>query len=429
MAFMNLPYFSNFIIVIATCTTVMAGDAALAPWRQGVNVRPVTKHTDRHVIHAYFNTSPESPDGRYVLYYTSGTLDGELGDLRIQDRDSGIERIIATDIATEDAHRAACQQWSNGGKTVTYHQHLQGKWRVMAVDIQTGVKRVLAEDRQLGFGSPMGKWAPIYGCHWNPGKHRDIEFIHVETGEIKTIVRCRDVIEAYGEWIRNQFGTDDISLFFPVVNADESKLFFKLAHPSGDNDFRSSRASVREGKVVFDVTDSKLIRLIETWGHPSWSPDGCNIFEYGNVLFDLETGKTRRFAPSCITNHPSLAPDAKLFVTDADVTKRNYGKPGDWAVAIGSCTSDDFVLLHVFGNSQGATSWRHNHPHPSFSADGQRVYFNVNEGRWTSLMVAEASKAGKAVEVEAEPLPPIIVDQATAEIFPKVWRDAPICWR
>ncbi len=72
----------------------------------------------------------------------------------------------------------------------------------------------------------------------------------------------------------------------------------------------------------------------------------------------------------------------------------NYGKPGDWAVAVGSIQKDDFVLLHIFGNTKGATTWRHNHPHPAFSADGQRVYFNVNEGRWTTLMVAQCA-AGK----------------------------------
>ena len=32
-----------------------------------VRIRPVASHTDRHVIHSYFNTSPESPDGRYVV--------------------------------------------------------------------------------------------------------------------------------------------------------------------------------------------------------------------------------------------------------------------------------------------------------------------------------------------------------------------------
>jgi hypothetical protein len=43
----------------------------------------------------------------------------------------------------------------------------------------------------------------------------------------------------------------------------------------------------------------------------------------------------------------------------------------------------------MFDNSKGATTWRHNHPHPHFSPDGKRIYYNVNDGPWTKLMVAE----------------------------------------
>lgn len=68
------------------------------------------------------------------------------------------------------------------------------------------------------------------------------------------------------------------------------------------------------------------------------------------------------------------------------------GKPGDWAVAVGSMSRDEFVLLHVFANDAGAKTWRHNHPHPAFSDDGKRVYFNTNSGPWTTLLVAEASE-------------------------------------
>jgi hypothetical protein len=49
-------------------------------------------------------------------------------------------------------------------------------------------------------------------------------------------------------------------------------------------------------------------------------------------------------------------------------------------------------VLHHFDNSRGARSWRKNHPHPIFSGDGRRIYFNVNEGEWTRLHVAEADQ-------------------------------------
>ncbi|HEV7401906.1 MAG TPA: hypothetical protein VGO11_03235, partial [Chthoniobacteraceae bacterium] len=56
-----------------------------------------------------------------------------------------------------------------------------------------------------------------------------------------------------------------------------------------------------------------------------------------------------------------------------------------------SMAKDDWVVLQIFSNAKGAKTWRHNHPHPTFSADGRRVYYNVNSGDWTTLMVAESS--------------------------------------
>jgi len=363
----------------------------LFPWRDGVKVRGVAPHDDRHVIHSYFNTCPESPDGRFVLYYTSGTRDGEAGDLRVLERSTEKELVIATDITAEDAHRAACQQWCNDGRTVVYHDCRDGRWAVVAVDLASLESRILVWDRQVAFGTPHSSWVPVYGCHWNPGEHRDLQLVHVETGEIRTVVQVADVLQKYGEWIQHEFETTEVSIFFPILSPDGKRVFFKMSRPGGGDDYRSKQASHRAGKVVYDLEEQRFVRLVEQWGHPSWSPKGDAIFEKGNFVLDLETGRSRRCAPSCFSNHPSIAPDGRVFVTDADVTKRNYGAPGDWAIGVGSMTADEFVVIDVFGNTRGATSWRHNHPHPVFSADGKWIYYNVNAGPWTELRVASSS--------------------------------------
>ncbi len=55
---------------------------AMAAWQDGVKVSAVSSRADQHTIHAYFNTSPESPDGRWVLYFASATSEGHVGDLQ-----------------------------------------------------------------------------------------------------------------------------------------------------------------------------------------------------------------------------------------------------------------------------------------------------------------------------------------------------------
>lgn len=368
---------------------VSAAWADLDPWKSA-RKSSVAPDQNRHSIHAYFNTCPESPDGKHVLYFTSDSPQGESGDLRMVERTSRKETILARHVTAEDAHRAACQQWAGGGRFVVYHNLVEGHWSVRAIDISTGVERVLAMDRQVGFGSAMGKWVPVYGCHWNPGPHRNLELIDVFTGEIVTAVTAAQTVAEYGDWIEKKLGSRDLTLFFPIMSPDESKVFFKPCIPGGGNTFRGMNVSHRDGKVIYDLANRKFVRLVETWGHPSWSPDSTGIFEKSNVLMDLSTGKNRsRYAPSCFSDHPTLSPDGKVFVTDADVTRRPFGQPGHWAIGIGSTQRDEFVVVDQFNNTQGAKSWRHNHPHPAFNSDGKRVYYNVNDGPWTRLMVAE----------------------------------------
>jgi hypothetical protein len=363
--------------------------ADLEAWKRAEK-RTVAPDQALHSIHSYFNVCPESPDGKHVLYYTSTTTDGEKGDLRILERATGKETVIADGITCEDAHRAACQQWSGGGKYVVYHTLTGGRWSVRAVDISTKQERVLAMDRQLGYGSSTGRFAPVYGCHWNPGGHRNLEMIDVATGEITTPVTAEQTVAEYGEWIDKKLGSRDLTIFFPVVSPDESKVFFKPCIPGGGNSYKGMSVSKRDGKAVFDLANGKFIRMVDSWGHPSWSPDSKGIFEKANILMDVATGKNGpRFSPSCFSDHPTLAPDASVFVTDADVTKRPFGKPGHWAIGVGSTTRDEFVVVDLFDNTKGAKSWRRSHPHPSFSADGKRIYYNVSDGSWTRLMVAE----------------------------------------
>ena len=344
----------------------------------------------RHIIHSYFNICPESPDGKYVLYYTSDAANGEKGDIRILERATGKETIIASDITTEDAHRAACQQWSNNGRTVIYHDCRDGRWFVMAYDLASASTTVLAGDRQLGFGSPTGQWAPVYGCHWNPGPHRNLELINVVTGETRTPVTAQQVAREYPDYIQEKFQSTDISIFFPVMSQDEKMVFFKIAKPGGGSDFHSWAASKRDGKVVFDLVNGQFVRLIRQWGHPSWIPGRHAIFEKGNFDFDVHSGISTRHCPSSPSNHPTVSPSDPVFVTDAEASKRPYGKPGDWTITVGSLQEDAFVIVDQFNNTHGAASWRRCHPHPTFSADGHRIYYNVASGPWTRLMVAEA---------------------------------------
>jgi hypothetical protein len=368
------------------------GNDPLAPWRDRVTIRRVTMQAGRHTIHSYVNTCPESPDGRWVLFYASTTPDSHRGELRILERATGEEKVLARNINTEDAHRAACQQWASRGRRVVYHDVRDGEWLVAAVDVESGKERVLARNRQLCWGQANSDFVPIYGQHWNPGAHRDLELVNVETGEITTAVTADAVRAKYPELIAKLFGDKPMSVFFPILSPNLKRVIFKLASPGG-GDFRSSKASVRLGLVCYDLENKRFLFATANWGHPAWHPDSRTIVQKGNYLFDSSDGRGRRIPdlPGFRGDHPTASPDGKLVVTDTTMEKFG-GTEKEWGVVVSDIRGKNHIILHRFDNSHGAKSWRRSHPHPVFSADGRRIYFNVSSGDWTQLYVAEAKR-------------------------------------
>jgi hypothetical protein len=368
---------------------VQAEDGPLGPWRSGVRVKAVTSTPDRHTIHAYFNVCPESPDGRKVLYYTSTARDGQTGDLRVLDRASGEERTLVRDLHTEDAHRAACQQWVSKGRRVVFHDERDGEWQVAVVDVETGAERVLAKNRLSSWGRPDADLVPLYGLHWKPGEHRDLELLNVDSGEIRTVLTNEAVRAQYAGWIRKSFGERPTSIFFPVLSPDFRSVFFKMA-AAGNGDPRSKGASERLGKIGYSLEEKRFLFLSEQWGHPAWHPDSKTIVETKNQLIRAETGVVEHLPglPDCGAGHPSASPDGKLLVSDTTL-ERFGGSWNDWGIVVMDIRGNAHVVIHKFDNSHGASSWRVSHPHPVFSADGRRIYFNVSSGPWTQLHVAE----------------------------------------
>ena len=91
-----------------------------------------------------------------------------------------------------------------------------------------------------------------------PSRH---QLVDVETGEIRTAVSVESVLAEYGERIESAFQSREISLFFPIVSPDEKKVFFKLARPSGGDNYRSKNASFRLGLVAYDLEHSRFVRF------------------------------------------------------------------------------------------------------------------------------------------------------------------------
>lgn len=368
----------------------------LARWRSGVTIAPISTVANRHTIHNYYRTSPESPDGRKVLYYTSTARDGHHGNLCLFDRQSGEETVLVEDVETEDAHRAACQQWVANGHYVVFHDYRDNQWIVVAIDVATGEEWVIARDRQVGWVQPNANIVSLYGPHWDPDGFHDLELFDLATGETRTVVTAQATMAAFPKEITEEFGDMEVSICFPDVSADLSRVFYKLSAPKG-GDFRSAAASHRQQLICFDLEHAQFLMLDRNWGHPNWHPNSRTILNVPNVLIDSDTGHRQQLTelPVLPGAHPSFNPDGTLYVSDGRLDNLG-GKPGEWGIVVNHVATQQSVLIHRFDDSQGSTSWRRAHPHPAFSADSQRIYFNISQTPWVQLHVAGADGAQDA---------------------------------
>ncbi len=362
----------------------------MAPWRSGVTIRPVSPQEQRHTVHTYYLLNPESPDGRRIVYFTSTAANGHVGEVRVLDRATGRETVLADEVHTEDAHRVALQQWTLDGTAVAYHEVVDKRWRVVVVDVASGEKKIVAEDRQLAFGRGDGHLLPVYGPHWNPGEHRGLELFDLKANALQTPCSIQEVERQYGDWLAQEFQGKPTSIAFPTISPDHRRVFFKMSAGNGGDNFMSKAASHRQGIVFFDLQTGKLTHMRPKWGHPAWHPDSFHWLEMGNILFDADGGPIGRIAnvPVLRGEHLAICPQGKLFVKDG-LTESLGGPPGEWGVMVADLRGERHQMLHKFIGNRGARSWRPNHPHPVFSADGKRIYFNINAGDFTQLHVAE----------------------------------------
>jgi hypothetical protein len=393
------------VLAAAAAGRGATGHDPVAPWKNA-RIRRVSEVPNRHTIHTYFNVTPESPDGRYVLFYSSVTPEGHSGEIRIQERATGRETVLARNLDCEDAHRVACQQWVSHGRKILFHDLRNGEVVCATVDVNTREERVLAKGHMVSWGQPNSDWAPIYGVHFQPGRYNDVELLNVSTGEIRTLVTGKQVRKAYPEQVRKLYGEKEISTPFGTLSPDGKLIFFKLSAandgyvplPEGHLKWPRSYQSDREGLVCFDIERSKLLFFRREWGHPAWDPSSKKFINVPNVMIDAYTGEEHPIPdlPKFPGQHLSVSPDGKLFVTDTQLGPFG-GAKGEWGVGVCDTRGGNWTMLARFQGSEGATTWRKNHPHPAFSPDGKRIYYNVNSGKYTQLYAAECSDTGSGV--------------------------------
>jgi len=399
VCFLGMCFWIGLLAASLPVGGVLQGDE-LRRWEK-TTIRPVLpEETACHSIHAYYVTSPESPDGKRVLFFRSTEPDSHRGDICFLERATGEVHVLVANVEVQDAHRVACQQWARNGASVIYHALEDDVSVVMAVDVESRKTKELARGRQLGFFPPHAEKVPIYGQHWAPAEFTDIELMDVTSGERTTALRADSVRPACqqsnaADFFSSQFDNRRLSTFFPILSPNHERLIFKLSTPNGEGYRGRSAGSDRHGLLGYDLLSNRYLFIHANWGHPAWHADSrrvVNIWKSGVVLVNLETGDVEKQFPMPegmrYGIHPALSPDGKLVVADGRMeSAENAGQ--QWGIAVGDVATGEWRMLHRFEEDPGAQSWRRSHPHPVFGPDGQRIYFHLNTGNWTRLHIVE----------------------------------------
>jgi len=237
--------------------------------------------------------APESPDGRKVLFYTSTARDGQKARSGCSIATTGDERRWSRTMHTEDAHRAACQQWVSKGRRVAFHDERNGEWLVAVVDVETGVERVLAKNRPELVGPAR--------CGPGPAVRPALESRRASRPRAR---ECRQR--------RDPNGSDERSRPCQVSRLDREGLrraadvdFLSGAQPrwparvfqdglGGKRRPAQQRRQRAPGKLAYDLAEKRFLFLSEKWGHPSWHPDSKTIVETQNQLIRTESGAAER---------------------------------------------------------------------------------------------------------------------------------------
>ena len=335
-------------------------------------------------VHAYYDCCPESPDGQRVACFRfDGPVPG-VGRVEVRDRDGALLDSFGHG-ATGDGHVGAFPTWADDDAIlwVDGPDGLSGEPRTFLRELSRDAQPELpGRIRQFHSASGRGLVQECARDEANPlGLTTAVAVIDRQGATIGRITRegCYATLPdpaaappASCLSLMNAKWSPDGSRFIAVYNTEPYR---KLG---GTDDVARFKTL-----VVAQADGSGLRFLGHFTHHPSWTPDGSGIIAFNRnadgdgqdlVRFDAESGEPTVLLADVPGVHPTIAPDHASVVTD--VFDQTAGRA---RIVRYPLPEGEPELLADFAHVDFAHRDGH-HPHPVFSRDGRRIYFNAQDG-------------------------------------------------
>lgn len=345
-------------------------------------------------VHTYFDVRPDSPDGKHIVHFAyTGPIDAGRGDGKLCiTRADGRNPQLLTDPIHAHTQNGIFQQWLSPHE-IAYRRLQDNKPETATIDIRTGKKRYFP-DMAIRMASPDGTKAL---CHIGPDTPG--------TSQRAKSMRAVFLLDFIAETGRKLFCIEDAWALHPLRNQchpQENRLYFKHTKWAADGStfmvvFTNERAEPGEDKVksifLADADGGNLRYLTEFTTHPFWhinSTDVCALMTSPDGLiltaYPIDGGEPRELSEPFRGCHVDMHPSGHYLIADSFAAP--WAGKGEGAIFLYDLRTHKQSLVARFPlpDNTNATGC---HPHPVFSRDGKKVFFNATENGYPIFCQAE----------------------------------------
>ena len=328
-------------------------------------------------VHAYFDLCPESPDGSKAVYFEYTPGSPPMGRVMVATLDTAgqpIRHDPASDAISGSTHGGVDEQWVDND-TVAYSVRGSGGSETVVYSVKD------ASSRRIPAGIRM--FCPANGTGLTStggrrGGEPTVLSMDFRTGAVRKLFTRGDALAIHP--MKDRIKDLDRIYFKHTKWTDDGRRFMVVFTNEGYT--RPQGVIGVKSILVADAGGTNLRYLTEFGHHPMWSHDGtyAYAFEFAEagtlnlMAYPIDGRESYPILKGIRGWHASLSPDGKTLVTDVG----QWEKPGRSAILLYDVATGKYEVLATFALSD-ASHETGIHPHPVWSRDGKRVYFNSAE--------------------------------------------------